>query len=48
MTAYVIADVEWRDEVQHAKESEDFVQILENSAVGSSCLLRIQRWSRDE
>jgi len=25
----VIADVEWRDEVQHAKESEDFVQILE-------------------
>jgi len=29
MTAYVIADIEWHDEVQHAKESEDFFQILE-------------------
>jgi len=28
MPAYVIADVEWHDEVQHAKESKDFFQIL--------------------
>jgi uncharacterized protein (DUF1330 family) len=29
MPAYVVADVEWHDEVQHAKEAENFVQILE-------------------
>ncbi len=29
MPAYVVADVQWHDEVQHAKESEDFLQILE-------------------
>jgi len=29
MPVYVVADVEWHDEVQHAKEAENFVQILE-------------------
>jgi uncharacterized protein (DUF1330 family) len=29
VTAYVVADVEWHDEVQHAIESKDFLQILE-------------------
>ncbi len=29
MPAYVVADLEWHDEAQHAKESENFVQILE-------------------
>jgi uncharacterized protein (DUF1330 family) len=29
MPAYVVADVEWHDEVQHAKEAENFYQILE-------------------
>lgn len=29
MPAYAIADVEWHDETQHAKEAENFFQILE-------------------